>query len=233
MGMNDAWKNRRGAIDRLCIDAGLTYLAVGGAWGVIDRAGWQPLDFEPVIVMLTSIHFHFAGFILPIVTGLTARQIGGRLGKLACIGVVAGMPLVAVGITGAKLGLPPVIETAAALWMSLAGGASASLLLRAAWSHRDSKLIGALWGLAAIALAAGMTLSAMYGLRHLLPMAWLDIPLMRITHGTANAIGFAVPAVLGWTLEVRRAASVQSASPRLALHQSATQTSQHTATAAG
>jgi hypothetical protein len=233
MGINDAWKNRHAPVDRLCIDAGLAYLAVGGAWGVIDRAGFRPLDFEPVIVMLTSIHFHFAGFVLPIVTALAAGRLGGTLGKLACIGVVAGMPLVAVGITGAKLGLRPEIETAAALWMSLAGGLSAVLLFCTAWNHRGARLISALWGLASIALAAGMILSAMYGSRHLLPMAWLDIPLMRITHGTANALGFALPAVVGWTLELYRATSKSFAGSLRSTHQSSGKSSHHSATAAG
>ncbi len=63
----------------LCIDAGLIYLAIGGGWTLLDRLGVRPLGFEPVIVLLTAVHFHYAGFILPILTGLAVLVVGGRL----------------------------------------------------------------------------------------------------------------------------------------------------------
>ena len=45
-----------------------------------------------------------------------------------------------------------------------------------------------------------MLLAALYGLRFYLPVAWLDIPWMRALHGSANALGFALPALLGWSM---------------------------------
>jgi hypothetical protein len=201
-GARDAWKHRPAQIGRLCIDAGLVYLVVGGAWSVIDRTPWRPLDFEPVIVMLTSIHFHFAGFVLPVVSGLTAQRIGGRTAAAACIGVVAGMPLVAIGITGTKIGFPPMLESFAAWWMSIAGWLTSLALLRAARGE-NIILVRVMWMVAVICLAASMALAALYGMREVLPVAWLNIPLMRATHGTANALGFGLLAILGWTLKYR------------------------------
>jgi len=32
--------------------------------------GLRPLEFQEIIVLLTAVHFHYAGFLLPIVTGL-------------------------------------------------------------------------------------------------------------------------------------------------------------------
>ena len=57
--------------------AGLVYLAVGGVWTVIARAGLRPLGFPDLIVLLTAVHFHYAGFALPVLAGLVARASGG------------------------------------------------------------------------------------------------------------------------------------------------------------
>src|SRR5207245_4647180 len=80
-----------------CGDAGLVYLVVGGGWTVLSRAGMRPLEFEDVIVLLTGIHFHYAGFALPVLTSLASRRLPGRNGTLAARGVATGVPLVGVG----------------------------------------------------------------------------------------------------------------------------------------
>lgn len=41
--------------------AALGYLSVGAAWMVLSRVGVRPLGFEPAIVELTAVHFHYAG----------------------------------------------------------------------------------------------------------------------------------------------------------------------------
>ncbi|MEZ4934569.1 MAG: YndJ family transporter [Saprospiraceae bacterium] len=52
----------------------MAYLSVGGLWAVADRMGWRPLDYDPEIVFLTVAHFHYAGFVLPIVAGFVVRE---------------------------------------------------------------------------------------------------------------------------------------------------------------
>ncbi|ETX07362.1 MAG: hypothetical protein ETSY2_11625, partial [Candidatus Entotheonella gemina] len=98
------WRRDPAPLPELSVDAGLMYLVVGGAWTLLSRFGARPLAFSPEIVFLTAIHFHYAGFVLPILTGLAARAVGGGMASLATIGVIAGVPLVAVGITATQLG---------------------------------------------------------------------------------------------------------------------------------
>ena len=43
------------------VDAGLLYLPVAGVWLVVYRLGVQPFDYGETIILLTVIHFHFAG----------------------------------------------------------------------------------------------------------------------------------------------------------------------------
>jgi len=55
-----------------------------------------------------------------------------------------------------------------------------------------------LWSLAGFSLAFGMILAGLYGLRFNLSLAWLDIPWMRASHGSANALGFRLAGVMAW-----------------------------------
>src|SRR5262249_41089635 len=52
--------------------AALLFPAVGGGWLVLSVLGARPLDFSPEIVRATAIHFHYAGFALPLVAWVTA-----------------------------------------------------------------------------------------------------------------------------------------------------------------
>lgn len=211
-GLHDAWRFRRGPLARLIAACGMTYLSVGGGWSLLDRGGIRPLGFDPAIVLLTAIHFHYAGFALPILTSLaecgfiddarSSPRAGNWFWRGTSIAVLASVPLVAVGITASQAGFSPMVELVAAWCMSLAG-------LAVAWLYFRLGLLGSprrqftreLWAFGALFLACGMTLSILYGSRAILPLAWLDIPMMRALHGTANALGFTIPCLLGWVLE--------------------------------
>src|SRR5258705_449888 len=80
-------------VRELCLDAGLVFLLVGGLWATASRAAMRPLGFDDTVVLLTANHFHYAGFIVPIVAGLAGRRLPGRLGDLTALGVIAGVPL--------------------------------------------------------------------------------------------------------------------------------------------
>ena len=54
----------------LSIDAGLIYLVVGGIASVMVGADLRPLGFSATIVLLTAAHFHYAGFVLPVIAAL-------------------------------------------------------------------------------------------------------------------------------------------------------------------
>jgi hypothetical protein len=53
----------------------MLYLPIGGAWLVASRLGIQPLGFGDTIVLLTAVHFHFAGFAAPVLAGLAGRTV--------------------------------------------------------------------------------------------------------------------------------------------------------------
>ncbi|HZS03903.1 MAG TPA: YndJ family protein [Blastocatellia bacterium] len=197
-GLVRASRRGSGPLEELSIDAGLIYLAVGGVWAVLARSGARPLGFDPVIVLLTAIHFHYAGFLLPLVTGMAGRRLKSGIARIAALAVIAGVPLTAVGITTTQLGFSHAVESLAALLTALAGLLTAWLHFRLAIQKNQPGLVRGLWLVAALSLTFSMTLAALYGLRFYLPTAWPDIPWMRALHGTANAFGFGFAGLLAW-----------------------------------
>jgi len=48
-------------------------LAVGGAWLVASRLGMRPMGIQEPIVLLTAVHFHYAGFATATIAAATLR----------------------------------------------------------------------------------------------------------------------------------------------------------------
>lgn len=188
------------AAARWCREAGLVFAAVGAAWLLADRAGLRPLGFSEDIVLLTAVHFHYAGLILPVLAGEALARWGRRkAANVIAAGVVAGVPAVAVGITAAQRGVDWQVEMVAALLMAVSGAAVAGVHLALGLQGRWPVGVRCLWVAAGCSLAAGMALAALYGLRGLVaPWPWLDIPWMRALHGSVNALGFGLCGTLAW-----------------------------------
>src|SRR5215213_2432610 len=92
------------SLEELSINAGLLYLPVAGVWLVIYRLGIQPFGYGEMIILLTAVHFHFAGFAAPIIAGMSGRvlvrgQYPRKVFAVSVLGIVSAMPLVAAGIT--------------------------------------------------------------------------------------------------------------------------------------
>ncbi|WP_438482333.1 YndJ family transporter [Oleiharenicola lentus] len=185
-----------------CRDTGLVFIAVGGAWTLADRLGMHPLGFGSDIVQLTAVHFHFAGLVLPVVAGCVWRETHfPRVTAVAGWGVLAGVPLVAVGITATQLNWGHALELLAGLVLGLSGMVVAILQIKLAQENRWPLAARVLWVIAGFSLFFGMTLALLYSARtFVMPLPWLNIPWMRALHGTANALGFAQCAALGWVL---------------------------------
>ena len=176
------------------------YLTIGATWAVLDRFGIRPLGFDPEIVFLTVAHFHYAGFVLPIVAGLATKTIGNWMGKVTLFGIVSGVFLVAVGIVSTHLGGSPKMETFAAWWMALSAMLLAGIHFYLAMRPKCNPAASLFWTLAAASLTIGMALAGLYGMRHIWAFPGLDIAWMRALHGSANVFGFSLLSVLGWRL---------------------------------
>ena len=177
---------------------------MGGTWTVIARAGLRPLGFPDLIVLLTAVHFHYAGFALLVLAGLVARALGGPTARAACLGVMAGVPLVAVGITDAQLVpgiLPPrLLELIASLIMAASSIVVSVLQLRLAARAGMVALTLALMAVSGLSLLVPMALAGLYALGSFEGTTRIDIVAMLRYHGAVNALCFAVPGILSWHL---------------------------------
>ncbi|MCE9603455.1 MAG: YndJ family protein [Planctomycetia bacterium] len=189
----------------LTINVAFIFLAIGGVWVVVERAGMRPWGFESNIEILTALHFHYAGFVLLLAAGWAAKELNeSLLAKAACIAAMIGVPLTAAGILAAKLGYGSALETVAAVIMALAGALVAWMHLLLAGRAQYTPLVRGLWSVAAASLIAAMVLATLYGLRSVYPIKILDIPHMRAIHGTLNAVGFGFCVICAWRSRFRR-----------------------------
>jgi len=175
------------AIDTaLGADLALMMLSIGGTWAVMYRLGRWPGGFEPIIAELTAVHFHYAGFVLPLVASQIANQRDNWLTRSLAPVVCLAALLLALGIT-----LSPAVELIASLLWRVAQPLPQSA---ARWLLR----------LAGTSLAAGAALALLYAPGEFTGDRWIDIPRMIPLHGATMALGFALPALLGFTLHARR-----------------------------
>jgi hypothetical protein len=199
VGLGRMVRRGLGPVHQLSMDAAFVFLPIGAAWVVLSRWGARPLGFEPIIVLLTGVHFHHAGFVLPLLAGLAARNTGGVTATIAGVGVVAGVPMVAAGITATQLRFGPYLEIAAVAATVSAALLTAWLHLRLAGEARWPRMVRVLWVFASLSLVGSMILAGLYGCRAVFPLPWLDIPWMRAWHGTGNALGFGLLGLLAWS----------------------------------
>lgn len=161
------------------------YLPVGAAWALADRLGLQPLGFDATIVVLTAAHFHYAGFVLPLIAGYLLRTSQQFFHRWLGWGIITGIPLVALGIVISHFGGPVWLESLFALFLAFSGmGLSfwqLGMSLQQAAIHQIPAMAGS------ILLAAGMILAVLYASRFFIDMPYLTIPWMYALHGTANA----------------------------------------------
>ena len=175
-------------------DAALAFWLVGAVFAVADRAGVTPFGFDPTLIGLTVIHFHVAGLVLPTAGAAAWRARPARWLEPGLAALIVGIPMTAVGF----FGLTVVNWIGASL---VVGGAVAvaaghlRLALRPGVAGRGARI---LLGVAGGSLLLAMPLAAIYATASLVGVAGPSIAWMIATHGTLNALGFALPAMVGW-----------------------------------
>jgi hypothetical protein len=187
--------------EEISISAGLVYISVGSGWLIMSRLGIQALGFGDTIVLLTAVHFHYAGFAAPILSGLAGRLLTNqaigvqRLFALVVLGVIAGTPLVAAGITfSPRLGLAGTLIISSALFLL------GILVIGWVVPRIKRRTVQLLLVLSSISPFVSMTLASIYAYSIVAKRLIIDIPQMALTHGIINALGFALCGLLAWNL---------------------------------
>lgn len=197
-----AWQDGYKTTDRtpglICHLSARIFPVIGAAWLIPYRAGWMPFGFDGLIVLLTAAHFHHAGFTLPLMAGLCEKALPGRLSRGACSLILAGVPLVAVGITCTHFKVLPWVEPLS-VCVLVAGALGVALLqMRMAFRQGISGWGRALFVVSGLSLFIAMLLALGFGLRYFLPAGALSMPGMWAIHGSLNTFGFGLGGILAW-----------------------------------
>lgn len=182
---------------RHATDAAVAFLAVGATFAVIDRLGVQPFGFSATVILLTAVHFHFAGFVLPLAGALAFARRPSRWLEVALGLVVIGIPVTALGF----LGLPLANWIGAVLTAS--GGfviGLATLVVARTLARRAAIALAVVAG---ASLLVSMPMAVVYATGSLVGSSWIDLDAMAGVHGSLNALGFALPVMVAWTLDRR------------------------------
>jgi YndJ-like protein len=186
------------SLTQFCFAAGEGYLLVAGVWLVASRAGVQLLAFREPIVLLTAVHFHFAGFASAVLAGLLDQALVERTGRrILRVGLVA--VVLGPGILGLAFLLGPRVKLAAALLIALGQLVLAVGMVRAGLVTKNRAGRGLLL-VAAGSVALGMIFAAVWAIGEYPLQAFVNIRQMAEFHGVMNAVGFAVCGLTGWTV---------------------------------
>lgn len=195
-GLRRLWLYRAHSFSQFCFAIGEAYLIVGGTWLVASRLGLQPVGFQEPIVLLTAVHFHFAGFLSATLAGLTYERLResrwGKWLRAALLGVVVGP-----GLLGLAFLVGPKVKLAAVILIVLGQFGLATGMIRVAVGTKNP--VGrVLLILSSGCVLAGMALAASWALGEYPLQAFVELGRMERIHGSLNAIGFGICGLIGW-----------------------------------
>ena len=190
------WVRHERTLEALVWPAALAYLSVGAVWLLLHALRIEPVGVRPPFVLLTAVHFHYAGFTATVLAALVRRRTAARAPRLSAamlVAVVVAPPIVALGFT--FVGVLQVVGAAV-----LTGGlfVLSWLTLRVVVPDVTDRLAHWLLVVSALAVLVPMVLAVQWAIGWNFDTPALSIPMMARTHGVANALGFALCGVLGW-----------------------------------
>jgi hypothetical protein len=191
------------SLKSICEVMSFIYLPIGCAWLVASRYGLNPMGFQEPIVLLTAVHFHFAGFAAPLLTAATAVTLDRtavptqQLFKVVGAGVLVGPAVLAAGFV-----IGPHLKLAAALLVVISEIGLASFFLLAV-REIQPRLAQALVALSASSVLVAMVLAGVWAVGEFPLQPFVHLAEMARFHGAANALGFTTCGLLGWTISAR------------------------------
>ena len=172
----------------------MAFLPAAAVWMLFDRLSLNPFGFGKDIVLLTAVHFHYAGaFFLALIGWGFSLTPDSRILRLAAQIALPAVPLTAIGITLSQQYGNYITESLSAVMVAVAGILTGIFYLN--FPDKPYQLLGRIVGLSFI---SGMSLAVLYGIRPWIPIEWINIPFMRAVHGSINAFGICGTGLFLW-----------------------------------
>lgn len=189
------------SLQEFCFAVGEGYSLIGAAlWLLASRLGLKPLSSHEPIVLLTAIHFHYAGLMAAVLAGLAVSYM--RTSLVVQIALACGV--LGPGLLGLAFlaGPKPKLAAVAVMVTGECGIAVATFrsgLADAARIGGRMLLVGSACVIFAMARAGAWAVGE-YPLH-----SFVNLEQMARYHGVLNSVGFGLCSLVSWTLLRRNA----------------------------
>jgi len=203
-GLDRLIRTRLKSFQEFCFAFGEGYMLVGALWLLASRLGLQPVGFREPIVLLTAVHFHYAGLMAAVLAGLAASTTRTPL----FLRVALSCAVLGPGLLGLAFLVGPELKLAAVGLMVIGECGIAVGTFRIGLA--EAKGIGGrllLIGSACVLL--GMVLAAIWAVGEYPLHAFVNLEQMARYHGVLNSVGFGLCSLVGWTLLRRRSRTAE------------------------
>ncbi|HEX4543896.1 MAG TPA: YndJ family transporter [Candidatus Acidoferrum sp.] len=196
-GLERLFTSRMKSFPDFCFAIGEGYGLVGALWLLASRLGLQPVGFHEPIVLLTAVHFHYAGLMAAILAGLAASGTRTYRAPLY-LRIALTCAVLGPGLLGLAFLAGPKWKLAAVGLMVIGECGVALGTFRIGLS--DAGTIGGRLLLAGSACVIfGMALAGIWAVGEYPLHAFVNLEQMARYHGVLNSLGFGLCSLVGWT----------------------------------
>lgn len=198
-GLERFIRTRLQSFPEFCFALGEGYAFVGALWLAASRTGMQLFGFREPIVLLTAIHFHYAGLMAAILAGLAASSMRTPLALRTALSCAVAGP----GLLGLAFLIGPRLKLAAVCLLVI-GECGIALATFRVGLGKARGIGGRLLLLGSVCVIFGMALAGMWAVGEYPLHAFVHLEQMARYHGVLNAVGFGLCSLVGWSLLQRK-----------------------------
>lgn len=194
-GLERLIRTRLQLFPEFCFAVGEGYALVGALWLVASRTGMHPFGFREPIVLLTAIHFHYAGLMAAILAGLASSSMRTPLSYRTALSCAVSGP----GLLGLAFLVGPKLKLAAVCLMVIGEWGIAVATFRVGLG-KASGIGGRMLLMGSACVIVGMALAGIWAVGEYPLHAFVNLEQMARYHGVLNSVGFGLCSLLGWSL---------------------------------
>lgn len=195
-------RTRLQSLQELCFAVGEGYSLVGALWLLASRLGLKPLSFHEPIVLLTAIHFHYAGLMAAVLAGLTVSYMPTPL----VLRIVLFCGVLGPGLLGLAFLAGPTLKLVAVAVMVIGECGIAVGTFRSGLANA-TKIGGRMLLVGSACVIFGMAMAGVWAVGEYPLNAFVNLDQMARYHGVLNSVGFGLCSLAGWIL-LRRTTKV-------------------------
>ncbi len=203
-GLDRVIRARLTSFAEFCFAVGEGYALVGALWLTASRLALQPVGFHEPIVLLTAVHFHYAGFMAAVLAGLAASTMRTSL----FLRIALSCAVLGPGLLGLAFLVGPKLKLAAVGLMVIGECGIAISTFRIGLAEARG-IGGRLLLVASACVLLGMALAGIWAVGEYPLHAFVNLEQMARYHGVLNSVGFGLCSLVGWTLLRRRSLTAE------------------------